>query len=176
MISEQNSYLIVRYHDVWYENDLAIDKGFRIFTENSTLYIQMDLCDKTLEAICEEISKDKNLKQNLLLTPLGYYITSELLIEIPLGVDYLHKQNIIHRDLKPDNILLTNGINGRFIKIADFGLANVHQMKKLHNQDRGCTKYIAPEVSYRTKYDTKADIYSLGIIIQEIFHINLDYE
>ncbi len=174
MVSELNSDLIVRYHDVWYENDLVIEKGFRKYTENSTLYIQMDLCDKTLEAICDEISKDINLKQNLLLTPLGHYITSQLWVEILEGVHYLHKCNIIHRDLKPDNILLTDGINGRFVKIADFGLAKVHEMKKLHTQDRGCTKYMAPEVSCGTKYDTKADIYSLGIIIQEIFHINLD--
>jgi serine/threonine protein kinase len=40
--------------------------------------------------------------------------------EILKGVDYLHKQNIIHRDLKPNNILLTDGINGRFVKIANF--------------------------------------------------------
>ncbi len=165
LVSELNSDLIVRYHDVWYENDLVIEKGFRKYTENFTIYIQMDLCDKTLEVICDDISKNINLKQNLLLTPLGYYITSQLLVEILEGVHYLHKNNIIHRDLKPDNILLTDGINGRFVKIADFGLAKVHEMKKPLTQDRGCTKYMAPEVSCGIKYNTKADIYSLGIII-----------
>ncbi len=80
LISELNSDLIVRYHDVWYENDLVIENGFGKYTENSTLYIQMDLCDKTLKAICDEISNDKNLKQNSLLTPLSYCITSQLLI------------------------------------------------------------------------------------------------
>jgi hypothetical protein len=176
LISELNSDLIVRYHDVWYENDLVIEKGFLKYAENSTLYIQMDLCEKTFEEIREEIHNDFTLTFNNLLTPLGFYITSELLIEILKGVHYLHKQNIIHRDLKPNNILLTHGINDRFVKIADFGLAKVHEMKKLHTQDRGCTKYMAPEVSCGTKYDTKADIYSLGIIIQVIFHILLDNE
>jgi alpha-tubulin suppressor-like RCC1 family protein len=174
LISELNSDLIVRYHDVWYENDLVLENGFRKYTENSTLYIQMDLCEKTLDEIRKEIHNDFTLMFNNLLTPLGYYITSELLIEILKGVDYLHKQNIIHRDLNPDNILLTDGINGRFVKIADFGLAKVYDKTKLNTQDRGHSKYMAPEVIHSQKYDTKADIFSLGIIVQQLFKINYD--
>jgi serine/threonine protein kinase len=105
LISELNSDLIVRYHYLWYENDSVIEKGFRKYTENSTLYIQMDLCVETLEQIYVEISNEINLKQYHLLTPLGYYITSELLIEILEGVDYLHKDCIIHRDLNRIRIL-----------------------------------------------------------------------
>jgi serine/threonine protein kinase len=37
LISELNSDLIVRYHDVWYENDLVIENGFRKWTDSSTL-------------------------------------------------------------------------------------------------------------------------------------------
>jgi serine/threonine protein kinase len=176
LISELNSDLIVRYHDVWYENDLVIEKGFRKYTKNSTFYIQMDLCEKTLEQIREEIHNDFTIMFNNLLTSLGYYITSELLIEILKGVHYLHKQNIIHRDLKPDNILLAYGINGRFVKIPDFGLTKVHEITNSNTRDIGHYKYMAPEVSYGTIYDTKTDIYSLGIIIKELFHINLDNE
>jgi serine/threonine protein kinase len=174
LIRELNSDLIVRYHDVWYENDLVIESGFRQYTENSTLYIQMDLCEKTLGEICDEISKDENLKQNSLLTPLGYYITSELLIEILKGVDYMHKNNIIHRDLKPDNILINNGINGRFVKIADFGYAKVLDETKLHTKDRGTVRYMAPEVELSQKYNFKADIYSLGFIVRDLFHIDFN--
>jgi serine/threonine protein kinase len=61
------------------------------------------------------------------MTPLGYYIASELSIEILESVDYLHKQKVIHRDLKPNNILITDRMNGRFVKIADFGLATFHE-------------------------------------------------
>jgi hypothetical protein len=42
-------------------------------------------------------------------------------------------------------------------------------MKKLHIQDSGFIKYMALEVSNGTKYDTKAHIYSLRIIIQDLF-------
>jgi alpha-tubulin suppressor-like RCC1 family protein len=174
LISELNSDLIVRYHDVWYENDLVIENGFRKYTENSTLFIQMDLCEKTLKEMRKEVSDDFILEINKLLTPLGYYLMSEILIEILKGVHYLHKQNIIHRDLKPDNILLTNGVNNRFVKIADFGLAKVHDKKELNTRDRGDVRYMAPEVVFSQKYNTRADIYSLGIIIQKIFLIDFD--
>jgi hypothetical protein len=174
LISELNSDLIVRYHDVWYENDLVIEKGFRKYTENSTLYIQMDLCEKTLGEIRDDISNDSFLKENSFLTPLGYYLTSELLIEILKGVRYLHENKIIHRDLKPDNILITNGINGRFVRIADFGYAKVLDETIPHTRDRGTVRFMAPEVESSQKYNFKADIYSLGLIVQNLFHIDFN--
>jgi serine/threonine-protein kinase len=42
-------------------------------------------------------------------------------------VNYLHERKIIHRDLKPANILITDGINGRFVRLADFGLSGIHE-------------------------------------------------
>ncbi len=134
----------------------------------------MDLCEKTLEQIREEIANDSILKLKKLLTPLGFYITTKILIEILEAVEYLHKLNIIHRDLKPENILFSNGFNNRFVKIADFGLAKVHDKTKLNTENRGDVRYMAPEVVRSKTYDTKADIYSLGIIIQDLFEIDYD--
>jgi serine/threonine protein kinase len=70
------------------------------------------------------------------MTPLGYYISSELFIEILESVDYLHKQKVIHRDLKPTNVLITNG---RFVKIADFGLATIHEFER-QSHTKYCTR------------------------------------
>jgi serine/threonine-protein kinase len=88
------------------------------------------------------------------------------------SVDYLHKQNppIIHRDLKPENILLTTGSDGRFIRIADFGLAVNHDFEnQSHPSGVGTREYMAPETISSKRYNTKADIYSLGVIIGEMF-------
>jgi serine/threonine protein kinase len=89
-------------------------------------------------------------------------------------VRYLHVRNVIHRDLKPANILITNGINGRFIKLADFGISVYHEFsEQSHTQDSGTPKYMAPEVVFSRKYDIKADIFSLGKIVEELFNIEM---
>jgi serine/threonine protein kinase len=69
--------------------------------------------------------------------------------------------------------LVSDGINGRFVKLADFGLSVIHKfIDQSHTQASGTIKYMAPEVIKSRKYDTKADIYSLGIIVEELFIFN----
>jgi len=137
----------------------------------------MELCFCTLEQILFKKQAEFPRKELEVMSRLEYYISSELFKEILKGVDYLHKQDppIIHRDLKPTNVLITDGMNGKFVKLADFGLAVVHD-KHTHTQDVGSIKYIAPEVLKGRNYDTKADIYSLGVIIQNLFDIDIDID
>jgi serine/threonine protein kinase len=138
----------------------------------------VELCDKTLKDVINEINENIEMKSNETLTPIGYYIASELFIEILESVDFLHKQNppIIHRDLKPENILLKKVKNSkRFIKIADFGLVAIHEFaQQSHTIDKGTLKYMAPKVMNNSKYDTKSDIYSLYVILQELFCIDVN--
>jgi serine/threonine protein kinase len=169
ILNHENEFL-VKYHEVWYENEFEIINGLREWIENYTIYIQMDLCDKTLSQFSEEIKKDPKLYSNESLTELGFYISSKMFIQILKGVNYLHNKKIIHRDLKPDNILLKSGT----IKIGDFGLAKAHDMNIVHTGDKGAVKYAAPEVLSSEPYDTRADIYSLGIILQELFEIDIN--
>jgi len=124
--------------------------------------------------VMKKLNSELNQKLNEVMTSLGYYIASELSVEILESVDYLHKQNVIHRDLKPNNILITNGMNGRFVKIADFGLAVVHEFEgQDHSKYMGSRIYTAPEIMTSKFYDMKADVYSLGVIAQEVFNIDL---
>jgi len=113
----------------------------------------------------------------MIKTTLGFYVASEMSIELFECVNYMHKQNpsIIHRDLKPANILITYGKNGRFVKLADFGLATTHTVEgESHTKYTGTRIYTAPEVMHLQHYDTEADIYSLRIIIQELYDIDIN--
>jgi serine/threonine protein kinase len=162
----QNSYVVEHYY-AWFENNKN-DSDIKL-----TLYIKTELCDKTLKVIIKEIQSDPNFRKGKILTPIGYYIASSLFLDILNGVQYLHDNDIIHRDLKPDNILLKKDENCKiFIKIADLGLSVLHKFsEQSHTLDVGTPKYMAPEVPYNKKYNFKADIYSLGIIFEDLFDL-----
>jgi serine/threonine protein kinase len=189
-MAKLKSYYIVEYKSSWIEKNYIKFRSFenssntnqdissdhQIFHPNNThlLHIQRGLCLKTLDEVIIQLSLELNSKEIASFQPIVYYISSELLNEILESVFFLHEQKIIHRDLKPANILITNGTNGRFIKIADFGLAIIHEMPdQSHTQGLGTHKYMAPEVLRTQKYDTKADIYSLGVILFELFNFKL---
>jgi tRNA A-37 threonylcarbamoyl transferase component Bud32 len=155
---------IVRHNSVWIENSL---------NENIILYIVMDLCNKTLEQIIDEIRENTDLKKDKILTPIGYYLLSQIFIEILECVQFLHENNIIHRDLNPYNIMLTRD-RKIFIRIVDFGLIAIHEFAdQTHSSDEGHPDYMAPEVFDGRIYDTKADIYSLGKILGHLFDIDV---
>lgn len=100
----------------------------------------------------------------------------QCVLQISKGVQELHNHRITHRDLKPENILLkTKYIPGKpipQIKIADFGLST----KKIIMQTIAGTKeYIAPEQARFHNYTNAVDVWSLGIICDEILHGNPFY-
>ena len=83
------------------------------------------------------------------------------------ALKYMHQKQVYHRDLKPDNIMLT--YKGDNVKIIDFGLAAADSLVD-NLAKAGTPKYAAPELmSKASTADQRSDIYSLGMIIIEMF-------
>ena len=85
--------------------------------------------------------------------------------EITDAVSYLHTKGIVHRDLKPTNIIVTG--NGSHVKLIDFGLADTDSHTIL-KQPAGTPTYMSPEQIQTAVADGRNDIYSLGIIMQQM--------
>jgi len=89
------------------------------------------------------------------------------------GLEFMEKNNKIHRDIKPHNILLNSKGEA---KLADFGISrDMSDSGTKRKTVIGTPFYLAPEVIKETGYDTKADIWALGISAIEMAEKNPPY-
>ncbi|XP_036937571.1 eukaryotic translation initiation factor 2-alpha kinase 1 isoform X1 [Acanthopagrus latus] len=145
------------------------------------LYIQMQLCERSLK----DWISDRNNKPKEELTstcPYGCVDTEHtlsLLRRILEGVEYIHSRGIMHRDLKPRNIFLHG--HDSHVRIGDFGLAcrdlimdghkgtSSPSADSSHTTGVGTFVYAAPEQFMGSHYDSKSDMYSIGVLAFELF-------
>src|SRR5580700_932264 len=90
-----------------------------------------------------------------------------LALQICSGLKEAHAQGIVHRDLKPENIMVD--ANGN-VKIMDFGIArSMEAVTRMTGSMVGTPQYMAPEQVGGKPVDYRTDIYSLGLILYEMF-------
>ncbi|KAF2135008.1 hypothetical protein P153DRAFT_278677 [Dothidotthia symphoricarpi CBS 119687] len=87
----------------------------------------------------------------------------KILMELSMGLTFIHNSGYIHLDLKPANILID--FEGG-LKIADFGLASPWPAPK-HIDGEGDRHYLAPE-ALSGRFDKPADVFALGMMLAEI--------
>jgi WD40 repeat protein/serine/threonine protein kinase len=101
----------------------------------------------------------------------------DLFIKVCQAIQHAHQKGVIHRDIKPSNILVTLHDGVPVPKVIDFGIAKATQgeltEKTLFTQFQqfiGTPAYISPEQAEMSglDIDTRADIYSLGVLLYEL--------
>ncbi|XP_062245326.1 serine/threonine-protein kinase ULK3 isoform X2 [Platichthys flesus] len=90
-------------------------------------------------------------------------VARRFLQQIACALQFLHERNISHLDLKPQNILLS----GSALKLADFGFAQYMSPWDEQSVLRGSPLYMAPEMVCRRQYDSRVDLWSVGVILYE---------
>jgi len=111
-------------------------------------------------------SLDKYLTDEL--RGLEWYTRYQIIRGICDGLVYLHNEKyIVHRDMKPANILLNDLM---IPKITDFGISKFldGETHFLTDKHTGTPGYCAPELINHGTVSIKSDMYSLGVIIEEI--------
>nr|XP_020029472.1 eukaryotic translation initiation factor 2-alpha kinase 1 isoform X7 [Castor canadensis] len=145
------------------------------------LHIQMQLCELSLwDWVAERNQRSRECVDEAACPYVMASVATKIFQELVEGVFYIHNMGIVHRDLKPRNIFL-HGPDHQ-VKIGDFGLACTDIIQKnsdwtnrnrkgkpAHTSRVGTCLYASPEQLEGSEYDAKSDMYSLGVILLELF-------
>ena len=121
-----------------------------------------------------EYLEGANLAERLEAGNLTASETRRLLRQICGALEAAHRAGIIHRDLKPENIWVAAPAHeDSFAKVLDFGIAKLLDNPAGKSTQTGAAmgtpRYMAPEQCMGRPVDHRADVYSLGVILYEIF-------
>jgi len=161
MSSDEN--IIQRFiHELRYARKITHEKIIRIYdfiTFGNTYAISMEYFNS--HSLAFEIKMNKNPSTQRML---------KIFKQICAGVGFAHSRDVVHRDLKPANILINDEDE---VKIVDFGLAAAASSADSRITKTGILvgtpTYMAPEQVRARAIDRRTDIYSLGILMYEIF-------
>jgi hypothetical protein len=95
--------------------------------------------------------------------------------QVAEGLIEAHRLGVVHRDLKPQNIMIDQDGNAR---IMDFGIARFADAEGMTGSGVmiGTPEYMSPEQAELKDVDTRADVYSLGVVLYEMTSGRVPFE
>jgi serine/threonine-protein kinase len=126
-----------------------------------------------LQFLVMELVEGKSLREfTRAQGPLDPSLVAEITSQICAALDEAHRQHIVHRDIKPDNIIVNFTPAGLRIKVLDFGIAKLRDDTTSHLTQTGSVMgtphYMSPEQCLGEELDSRADIYSVGVVVYEL--------
>src|SRR5262252_7301408 len=131
--------------------------------------------------IATEFIDGSTLRQHMAGESLSVIDALELITQVKSALVAAHEAGIVHRDIKPENIMVRrDGI----VKVLDFGLAKLTErstgevdedaatLAKITTEPgavMGTPQYMSPEQARAQKIDGRTDIFSLGVVLYEMF-------
>ena len=143
-------------------------KLYEYYETGKELAIVMELCDDSLQSILNKKINGFNKEE-----------IYDIITQLNNTFKIMNKNHIIHRDLKLDNILVKYTDNTKtkfFLKLFDYGLSKqLESLSKMCNTHAGTLLTMAPEIINDEEYNYKCDLWSLGIIIYQMFFKQYPY-
>ncbi|OWF35530.1 uncharacterized protein LOC110442829 [Mizuhopecten yessoensis] len=131
------------------------------------LVIGMERCDVSLDEVIMDLHTDTALRTSWVAD--GGKKRLEYVLGAAKGLQFMHENGFVHRDVKPHNFLVKQGLDGAqdIVKICAVG--HTEEMANMA-AGYGTRQYCAPEVLSAEKYSTNSDVYSLGLVLWEMWY------